>query len=78
MAYSGEHVMTNDRMDEFTARLMIEIHERYEKCEDFAATPSSILLAVANAIAKVREDMGYGNPEISDNAWERIRKEHLP
>lgn len=49
-------------IDQFSARLMVEIHARYLICEDFAATPSSILLAVVNAIAKVRSDMGLETP----------------
>jgi hypothetical protein len=59
-------------------RLMVEMHERFAKCEDFAATPSSILLAVTNAIAQVREDMGYGNPMLPDQAWRHVRTEDVP
>lgn len=67
-----------DRTEEFTMRLMLEMHERYECCEDFAATPSSILLAVVNAIAKVREDMGYENPNPPSDGWRLVRMEDVP
>ncbi len=68
----------SDRLEEFTMRLMLEVHDRYQKCEDFAATPSSILLAITNAIAKVREEMGYENPSAPSNVWRVLRVEDAP
>jgi hypothetical protein len=67
-----------DRTNEFSARLMLELHSRYEKCEDFNATPSSILLAVINAIAHVRDEMDYGNPDNINRAWREIRSKDVP
>jgi hypothetical protein len=67
-----------DRANEFSARLMRELYSRYQVCEDFAATPSSVLLATVNAIAKVREDMGYGNPDNISTAWRAVRSEDVP
>jgi hypothetical protein len=68
----------SDRTEEFSMRLLIEMRDRFAKCEDFAATPSSILLAVVNAIAHVREEMGFENPLLPDQAWRYVRKEDLP
>jgi len=40
--------------DKFVAALERSLKERYDVCQDFAATPSSILLAVLNAVAEAR------------------------
>jgi hypothetical protein len=39
----------------FINALEQSLQRRHELCEDFAATPSSILLAVLNAVAEARE-----------------------
>ena len=39
----------------FEQALEDELFRRYMLCEDHAATPSSILLAVTNAVAAARE-----------------------
>lgn len=41
-------------MSNFPERMEKELKWRYDACEDFAATPSSILLAVLNAVAAAR------------------------
>ena len=41
-------------MSDFEERLEKELKWRYEACEDHAATPSGILLAVLNAVAAAR------------------------
>lgn len=43
-----------DKFDIFAATLESELEERYRQCEDFAATPSSLILAVLNAVAQAR------------------------
>lgn len=43
-------------MKDFAERLEKELKWRYAACEDHAATPSSILLAVLNAVAAARLD----------------------
>jgi hypothetical protein len=68
----------SDRLEEFSMRLLLEMHSRFAKCEDYAATPSSILLAVTNAIAQVREEMGFSNPMLPDQAWRFVRTEDVP
>ena len=40
--------------DTFITALERELKRRYDLCEDSAATPSSILLAVLNAVAQAR------------------------
>lgn len=40
----------------FEEALERELFRRYVLCEDHAATPSSILLAVMNAVAAAREE----------------------
>lgn len=54
----------DDKFDIFTRALESELHERYQVCEDHAATPSSILLAVLNAVAEARKiaDAAKGSP----------------
>ena len=42
-------------LDVFLDKLEKELHLRYTLCEDFAATPSSIILSVLNAIAEARK-----------------------
>jgi hypothetical protein len=41
-------------MSDFAERLEKELKWRYDACEDHAATPSGILLAVLNAVAAAR------------------------
>ena len=41
-------------LETFVCSLEKELHDRYQLCEDHAATPSSILLAVLNAVAAAR------------------------
>ena len=41
-------------VDRFAKNLEVELYSRYQVCNDASATPSSILLAVANAINYVR------------------------
>jgi len=41
--------------DVFVSNFETELKRRYDACEDFAATPSSILLAVLNAVAEARK-----------------------
>lgn len=41
-------------MSDFEERLEKELMWRYDACEDHAATPSGILLAVLNAVAAAR------------------------
>lgn len=41
-------------MSNFEERLEKELKWRYDACEDHAATPSGILLAVLNAVAAAR------------------------
>jgi hypothetical protein len=43
------------RLEAFVNALVDSLKSRYEQCEDFAATPSSILLAVLNAVADARQ-----------------------
>jgi len=38
-------------LNKFVDALEKELEDRFNKCEDFAATPSSILQAVLNAVA---------------------------
>lgn len=51
--------------DVFILALERELKARYDVCEDFAATPSSILLAVLNAVAaaRVEAEEPAGEPE---------------
>ncbi len=44
-----------ERKPTFEEALEVELHRRYEQCQDFAATPSGILLAVLNAVTAARE-----------------------
>jgi hypothetical protein len=44
-------------LDVFVDALIASLKARYDVCEDFAATPSSILLAVLNAVADARNDL---------------------
>ncbi len=44
-----------DKFDVFADTLEKELHERYQVCNDAATTPSSILLAVLNAVAEARK-----------------------
>lgn len=46
----------DDRLDIFIKAFETSLYRRYHACEDFAATPSSILLAVTNAVAEAREE----------------------
>jgi hypothetical protein len=46
-----------DPLDVFMQALERSLHERYEQCQDFAATPSSILLAVLNAVNEARQEV---------------------
>lgn len=41
-------------VEEMLDRLEAELHRRYYECNDAFATPSSILLAVLNALAEAR------------------------
>lgn len=43
------------KLEKFINKLEQELKERYDACEDHAATPSSILLAVLNAVASANE-----------------------
>src|ERR1043165_6441310 len=67
----------SDRTNEFSARLMMELYERYSTATA-VCTPDSILLAVVNGIAKVREDMGYGNPDNCSQVWKAVLEEDVP
>ena len=42
-------------LDVFIKALESELEDRYNQCEDFAATPSAILLAVLNSVAGARK-----------------------
>jgi len=42
-------------IDIFVEKLESELRKRYNQCEDFAATPCSILLATLNAVASARK-----------------------
>lgn len=44
-----------DKFDIFVKELESELKNRYEQCEDFAATPSNILLTILNAVAFARQ-----------------------
>lgn len=41
-------------VDVFIDALEASLHKRYQDCNDAAATPSNILLAVLNAVADAR------------------------
>ena len=51
----------DDKIERFIARLESSLADRYANCEDFAATPSSILLAVLNAVADARQAIDDGD-----------------
>ena len=43
-----------NQLEAFVINLEKSLHHRYQQCEDGAATPSSILLAVLNAVADAK------------------------
>lgn len=45
----------SDDLKQFIEALEDSLERRYNQCQDFAATPSSIILAVLNAVAEARE-----------------------
>lgn len=48
--------LTSDqKLEKFVNALVESLRNRYDKCEDFAATPSNVLLAVLNAVADARQ-----------------------
>jgi hypothetical protein len=46
--------LTEDQTERFAYKLESELIDRYNACEDGFATPSSILLAVLNAVSEAR------------------------
>jgi len=45
------------------SRLGSLVYNRYNDCEDYAATPSSILLAIANACEELAQSANRGQHE---------------
>jgi hypothetical protein len=74
---TSSHICPNCGLAEFIVRLQTELYERYQLCEDGMATPSSILLAVTNAVAKVGSDMGIG-PDSVGAPWAHVRAKVTP
>jgi len=70
-----------DKLDALLGTLQEQLLDRYNACEDFAATPCSILLATLNAVAeaykKVRGGaMRFRAPDVSNyNIWCDIERE---
>lgn len=52
-----------DKLDIFIATLEIELRDRHNVCEDFAATPCGILLSVLNAVAAAKEKVNVSGEE---------------
>lgn len=46
-----------NQLEAFVANLELSLKRRYDQCNDSAATPSSILLAVLNAVADAKSHM---------------------
>jgi hypothetical protein len=55
-----------DKFDVFTKTLEDQLLRSYTQCEDFAATPSSILLSVLNAVAEARNAVALDVPTASE------------
>lgn len=47
----------SDDLKQFIEHLEYSLERRYNDCLDYAATPSSIILAVLNAVAEAREKL---------------------
>lgn len=51
-----------NQLEAFIENLERSLHRRYQECNDGAATPSSILLAVLNAVADARAHLHDQEP----------------
>jgi hypothetical protein len=61
-----------NQLEAFVANLEKSLERRYQECNDHAATPSSILLAVLSAIAEAREhlnDVVADAPQVSKGEY---------
>ena len=59
------------KIDYFMAKLENDLLKRYQECQDFTATPCSILLGVLNAVAEARYKTikFYGEDKASIRAY---------
>jgi hypothetical protein len=55
--FSRHEVCTVNQLEAFVANLERSLERRYNACNDAGATPSSILLAVLNAVADAKEHL---------------------
>jgi len=67
------------KVDSFVNELEKELSERYNQCEDYAATPCNILLAVLNAVAGAKflasQDKAKQENETISRIKERLEEE---